>query len=114
MELMMGLGPLSMFDLIANDMRASFQDTADLKPYEHVKPQQDLFAVNPPASALKGEARKAALASAKMRWDIPDAAPTEKVNRILWAAIKGAHVPYPTVKQAVFAPYSLDIDDDDR
>jgi YVTN family beta-propeller protein len=114
MELMMGLGPLSMFDLIANDMRASFQDTADLKPYEHVKPQQDLFAVNPPASALKGEARKAALASAKMRWDIPDAAPTEKVNRILWAAIKGAHIPYPTVKQAVFAPYSLDIDDDDR
>lgn len=113
-ELMLGLPPLSLFDLIANDMRASFTDTPDLKPFDHVVPKQDLFERNPETSALKGEGRRNALASAKMRWDIPDAAPTERLNRILWRAVKGPAVPYPRVKQAVFAPYSLDIDDDDR
>jgi YVTN family beta-propeller protein len=114
MELQLGLPPLALFDLIANDMSAGFSDTADLKPYEHVVPQQDLFAVNPPASALKGAARKGARESAKMRWDVPDAVPTEKLNRILWHAIKGEATAYPKVRQAVFAPYSLDVDDDDR
>ncbi len=114
MELMLGLGNLSMFDLIANDMRESFQDKADLTPFTHAEAKHDLFELNPPASALKGDARKGALASAKMRWDIPDAAPSAKLNRILWHAIKGAATPYPAVKQAVFAPYSLDVDDDDR
>jgi hypothetical protein len=113
-ELMLGLPPLSLFDLIANDMRASFTDTADMRPFDHVVPKQDLFERNPETSALKGEDRRNALASAKMRWDIPDAAPTERLNRILWRAVKGPAVPYPRVKQAVFAPYSLDIDDDDR
>jgi hypothetical protein len=114
MELMLGLGNLSMFDLIANDMRESFQDKADLTPFTHSEPRHDLFELNPPASALKGGARKGALASARMRWDIPDAAPTAKLNRILWHSIRGASTPYPAVKQAVFAPYSLDVDDDDR
>lgn len=114
MELMLGLGPLSLFDLIANDMRESFQDKPDLTPFAHIVPQQDLFAVNPPASALKGAARRGALASARMNWAVPDAAPTEKVNRLLWHAIKGHDVSYPAVRNAVFAPYSLDVDDDDR
>jgi len=114
MELMLGLGPLSLFDLIANDMRESFQDKPDLSPFKHVVPQQDLFAVNPPASALKGAARRNAIESARMNWAAPDAAPTEKVNRLLWHAIKGSTTPYPAVRNAIFAPYSLDVDDDDR
>ncbi len=114
MELQLGLPPLSLFDLIANDMRGSFQDTPVLTSFEHVEAKQDLFALNPPAAALKGAARKGALASAKMRWEVPDAVPTEKLNRILWHAVKGDGVPYPKVRRAVFAPYSLDVDDDDR
>lgn len=114
MELQLGLPPLSLFDLIANDMRASFQDVADSRPFEHVANRQDLFAVNPAATALKGGARKGAIQSAKMRWEIPDAVPTEKLNRILWHSIQGQSVAYPRVRRAVFAPYSLDIEDDDR
>ncbi len=113
-ELMLGLPTLSLFDLIANDMRASFTATADLSAYQHQVPKQDLFEVNPPAKALRGPARKAAEASAKMRWDVPDAAPTAKLNRILWHATRGWNTPYPGVKNSLFAPYSLDIDDDDR
>ncbi|HUQ92380.1 MAG TPA: alkaline phosphatase family protein [Bryobacteraceae bacterium] len=113
-ELMLGLPTLSLFDLIANDMRASFTNTPDLTPYQAVTPAQSLTERNPAATALKGEAKKAAIASARMKWHLPDAAPTERVNRILWGSIKGWSVPYPGVRTSAFAPLSLEIDDDDR
>jgi hypothetical protein len=113
-ELMLGLPTMSLFDLIATDMRASFTDTADLAPYEHVRPKQDLFELNPPASALRGEARRAALASARMRWDVPDAAPSDELNRILWHAVRGWSTPYPGVRRAIFAPLALETEDDER
>jgi len=113
-ELMLGLPTMSLFDLIAHDMRASFTDTADLTPYTHVRPKQDLYELNPPVSALRGEARRAALASARMRWDVPDAAPSEELNRILWHAVRGWTTPYPGVRRAVFAPLALETEDDER
>ena len=111
---MLGLPTLSLFDLIANDMRASFRDEPDFTPYDAVKPAQSLFENNPPVSALQGPARAAAVASRKMRWSIPDAAPTEKLNRILWGQIQGWMTPYPAPRSAVFAPLALDIEDRDR
>jgi hypothetical protein len=113
-ELMLGLPTLSLFDLIANDMRASFTAAPDFTAYQAAQPKQSLFETNPPAQALRGEERKAALASVKMKWHLPDAAPSDRLNRILWAAIKGWNVPYPGVKQAVFAPLTIDLDDDER
>ena len=113
-ELMLGLPTMSIFDLIAEDMRASFQGTADPTPYSAVMPEVSLFDVNPPVKALKGPARDAAVASAHMRFDIPDAAPTEKLNRILWHTVRGWETPYPGATHAVFAPFTLDVDDDDR
>ena len=113
-ELILGLPTLSLFDLIANDMRAGFTDQPDLAPYTALTPRQDLFAVNPSASALKGEAKQGALASARFKWSEPDAAPSDRLNRILWHTVRGWNVPYPGTRQATFAPLSLDIDDDDR
>jgi YVTN family beta-propeller protein len=113
-ELMLSLPTLSLFDLIANDMRAAFRDEPDFTPYDAVKPAQSLFENNPPVSALQGPARAAAVASRKMRWGIPDAAPTEKLNRILWGQIQGWMTPYPAPRSAVFAPLALDIEDRDR
>ena len=49
-----------------------------------VQPRQSLFEMNPALSAMRGALRQAALASAKMRFDLPDAAPTDQLNRILW------------------------------
>jgi hypothetical protein len=49
-----------------------------------------------------------------MRFDIPDAAPTEKLNRILWMDAKGWKTPYPTVRQSLFMPLSSDVADEDR
>jgi hypothetical protein len=113
-ELILGLPTMSIFDLIANDMRSSFTDEADLTPYTAVKAQQDLFELNPAASALSGPARNAALASARMKWSVPDAAPTERVNRILWGMIKGWNTPYPGARRSVFSPLAVDVDDEDR
>jgi hypothetical protein len=105
---------MSLFDLIATDMRASFTDTPDLTPFTSLPASYDLFERNPESSALKGPAKQAAIASAKMNWSIPDAVPTEKSNRILWGLLKGWNTPYPAVKQAVFSPLSLETEDEER
>ncbi|HWQ56095.1 MAG TPA: alkaline phosphatase family protein [Bryobacteraceae bacterium] len=106
-ELILGLPTLSLFDLIAYDMRNSFQDEADFTPYEAVEATQSLFEMNPPLKALRGPARKAAIDSAAMRWDVPDAAPVERLNRIVWGAIKGWDTPYPVPPTAVFSPMAI-------
>jgi YVTN family beta-propeller protein len=113
-ELILGLKPLSLFDLIANDMRASFQEAPDLTPYAAEVPRQSLEEVNPPLKALRGQALLDARASLRMDFSKPDAAPTEQLNRILWRQVRGPGRAYPPVRNAVFAPLSLDVDDDDR
>ncbi len=42
-ELILGLPTMSLFDLIAHDMRASFTDVANREPYEAVTPKQSLM-----------------------------------------------------------------------
>jgi YVTN family beta-propeller protein len=111
MELMLGLPTLSLFDLIANDMRNSFQQTPDLTPYTSETPKQSIYDLNPKVQSLQGTARRAALASMRMNFMVPDAAPVEELNRILWHDAKGWNRPYPGVVQGVFAPYSIDQED---
>lgn len=113
-ELILGLPAMTLFDLIATEMRASFTDEPDFTPYKAVRPEQSLWDINPEVQALRGKARQAARDSLRMRFDIPDAAPTERLNRILWGAIRGWKTPYPGSRNAVFAPLALDLDDDER
>jgi hypothetical protein len=112
-ELMLGLPTMSLFDLIANDMRASFTDMPDPAPYAAVRPEQSLYELNPALTSLKGQARRDALLSQRMRFDVPDAVPTETLNRIVWRQVRG-RAPYPRVRQAVFAPLAVDMEDDAR
>ena len=105
-ELIMGVPPMSLFDLIANDMRASFQSTPDLTPYESLEPTQSLFDVNPNLNALHGQAKADALASSKMDWKDPDDAPAEQVNQILWRNAKGTeHIQPGSVALRCFTPH---------
>jgi len=39
-----------------------------------------------------------------MPWDLHDAAPAEKLNRIVWRNVMGDR-PYPGAVNALFAPY---------
>jgi DNA-binding beta-propeller fold protein YncE len=116
-ELMLGLPAMSMFDLVATDMRASFIDpgmTPDLAPYTALTPAQSIYDVNRRVGQLTGPARAAAVASSRMRLDIPDAAPSETLNRILWHDARGWHTPYPAIKHSLFFPMSVDLSDDER
>jgi DNA-binding beta-propeller fold protein YncE len=116
-ELMLGLPALSMFDLVATDMRSSFigeGDQPDFEPYTALVPDQPLDEVNPSADELDGKAREAALASARMRLDVPDAAPSDLLNRILWHDVRGWETPFPGVRRSLFFPLSVDLADDER
>ncbi|MCC7051898.1 MAG: bifunctional YncE family protein/alkaline phosphatase family protein [Gemmatimonadaceae bacterium] len=120
-ELMLGLPALTMFDLVATDMRASFigpGEAPDFTPYRVRQPRQSLYDVNLRVGEITGPdaaaRRAAAVASARMNFREPDAAPTERLNRILWAESKGWRVPYPEVKRSLFFPLAVDIEDEDR
>jgi hypothetical protein len=63
---------------------------------------------------LRGEALRAARDSMRMRFEVPDAAPTARLNRILWNDARGWQTPYPRPRQAAFAPLTLDLDDKER
>jgi hypothetical protein len=120
-ELMLGLPALSMFDLVATDMRASFiapGDQPDVTPFTALVPAQSIYEMNERVGSIRGphaaERRKAALASMRMKFGEPDAAPTERLNRILWHDARGWGTPYPEVKRSLFFPLAVDIDDDER
>jgi hypothetical protein len=113
-ELILGLPSLSLFDLIANGMGASFTNEPDFRPYDAQTPEQSLFEMTPPLKALSGEALRAARDSLRMRFDVPDAAPSDRLNRILWGNVRGWQTPYPGTARAAFAPVTLDLDDDER
>jgi len=87
-ELILGLPTMSLFDLIANDMRNSFQAVPDFTPYTAVEPEQSIYELNPPLKSLKGTARRDAEASMHMNWLVPDAIPTPRLNSILWRNAK--------------------------
>jgi len=74
--------------------------------------------VNRQVGAITGphaaERRRAALASARMNFHDPDAAPSERLNRILWHDARGWDVSYPTVKRSLFFPMSVDLSDEER
>jgi YVTN family beta-propeller protein len=120
-ELMLGLPSMSIFDLVATDMHASFTDASqspDFTAYTALEPKQSLLDVNPAARTINGrfssQRRDAARASARMVFDRPDQAPSDKLNRILWHDAKGWDVPYPGVQHSLFFPLSIDIADEDR
>ncbi len=120
-ELMLGLPALTLFDLVATDMRASFigpDETPDFSAYSALVPRQSLFEVNQRVGAITGphaaERRRAALASARMNFRDPDAAPSERLNRILWHEARGWGVPYPAVRRSLFFPMAVDLTDDER
>lgn len=103
-ELILGVPPMSLFDLIANDMRQSFQPMPNLTPYQAIEPKQSIYERNPGIDALSGQAKADAIASGRMNWQEPDDAPTEQLNQILWR--NAMDIQYPAWKRhsAVFQP----------
>src|SRR4030095_11562843 len=120
-ELVLGLPAMSVFDLVATDMRASFiaaGERPDPTPYTAIEPTVALEETNQRVGQMRGPhaaaRQRAALASSRMRFDVPDAAPSDLLNRILWFDARGWGTPFPGVRQSLFFPMSRDLADDER
>jgi hypothetical protein len=79
----------------ARSMTSMFTAQADVSPYQHIVPTQDLEQPNPPLKALAGRQLWAARESAKMNFRDLDDAPQETLNRVLWYDAKGWNTPFP-------------------
>ncbi len=120
-ELMLGLPALSLFDLVATDMRASFigpDEKPDLTPFTALTPTQSIYETNPGRTGIRGawaaERGKAALESSRMNFADPDDAPSDRLNVILWHDARGWGTPYPGVRRSLFFPLAADLTDEER
>ncbi|HBB75472.1 MAG TPA: phosphoesterase [Planctomycetaceae bacterium] len=92
----LGLRPMNQFDASATPMFDCFTDEADLRPFVARPATVPLDQMNPaPQAILDPVLRAAAIASAAMNFREIDRAPEDALNRVLWAAMKGPHAPYP-------------------
>ena len=96
-EEILGLPPMNKFDASALPMRSVFTNSPVWDQFTAVMANVPLDRMNPAPSTLRGKARGAALASLQMDFSKPDAAPEEKLNRILWHTAKGWNRHYPRV-----------------
>jgi YVTN family beta-propeller protein len=99
MELVLGLRPMSQFDAAAIPMYASFQSTADTRPY-HARP------ANVDVQELNSKLAWGASQSKKLNFKKEDAADDLVLNEIIWRSVRGAHWKMPAPRRAafVFAP----------
>jgi YVTN family beta-propeller protein len=95
MELILGLPPMTQFDLMANPMDAVFHNMPDFTPYTARPNEVPLNQMNEPISELQGTAREYALKSLKPDKLMQDGGDEDEKNRIIWLAVKGPTVPYP-------------------
>ncbi len=95
MELILGLPPMTQYDAGATPMYNSFQPRAQSVVFSAKVPDVDLAATNTASSP-------GAKISSTMDFDDYDDAPEDPLNRVLWLAMKGPDVPYPTpVRRAI-------------
>jgi YVTN family beta-propeller protein len=113
-ESLLGLPPMNQFDNAAQTMANAFMSTPNLAPYNHVLNQTALNNVTPPVTSMNGLRKKMSVASAKMDFSKPDAAPENLLNHILWWEAKGYDVPYPGEKTVKVPPFKVVKDDDDK
>lgn len=107
MELILGLNPMSQFDLAALPMFASFRDEPDFTPYVHEAARVDLQQKNTKTAYGTESSRK-------MNFTKEDAADDIRLNEIIWKSVKGPDSLMPAPRRAafVFAHPAKDDDDD--
>jgi YVTN family beta-propeller protein len=89
MELMLGLPPMNQMDAMAPIMSDCFSQHADLSAYVAVPNVIPLDHMNLPMSALNNSARHWAMQSVAQRFDLPDLADEDTLNRVIWYSARG-------------------------
>ncbi len=95
MELILGLPPMTQYDLSATPILFSIQDKPDTTPYNVISPLIDIHAKNM-ADAYGSEA------SEKMNFAKEDAAPEDELNEIIWKSVKGRNSVMPAPVRSAF------------
>ena len=97
-EEILGLKPLSQFDYFGRPLREIFSAEPNLHPYEALTPAQSLDEMNASSGRVAEE-------SEQLDFSKADVADTDTFNRVLWRAIKGDAVPYPSLKRMASLDY---------
>jgi len=113
-EQILGLPPMNQYDRAAQTMINAFTATPDFTPYVRVANLVPLDDMNPLPAALNGLKKKMALASARMDFSKPDAAPANLLNHIIWWSVKGYDKPYPGEKTVKIPAFRVIKDKDDQ
>ena len=91
MELILGLPPMTQFDLAANPLLDCFMDTPDLAPYTAVPNNIPLDEMNPKVASLRGAQRH----YAKLSHELPlMTLRTNLRSTGFWHSVKGYDTPY--------------------
>ncbi|HYR44281.1 MAG TPA: bifunctional YncE family protein/alkaline phosphatase family protein [Terriglobia bacterium] len=96
-EELLGMPPMNKFDAAALPMRSIFTNEPDFRPFGAMLNQTPLTNLNPSPDSLDTNEKAAALESMAMDFTHPDAAPEDRLNRILWHVAKGWNIPYPAI-----------------
>jgi hypothetical protein len=92
----LGMSPMNQFDASATPMFDCFQDAADLRPFASVGANIPLDQMNPGSVAtLDPLLKQLAEWSEEMNFQQVDRAPEDRLNRVLWHAMRGSQAPYP-------------------
>lgn len=92
----LGMPPMNQFDGSATPMFDCFQDTSDLRSFESVPANIPLDQMNPGSVAITDPLLKQlAEWSEEMNFEQVDRAPEDRLNRVLWHAMRGSDAPYP-------------------
>jgi hypothetical protein len=97
-EEILGLPPLSQFDRFGKPLREIFGSEPDMHPYIAMTPAQPMDEMNPAEGSVAEE-------SSKLDLHKEDVADMDLFNHILWRAIKGNAVPYPSEKRVSSLEY---------
>jgi DNA-binding beta-propeller fold protein YncE len=96
-EQILGLPPMNQFDATATPMFDCFTDQSNFTPFTSVPSNIPLDQMNPePKKIQDAMLRRNAYLSARLNLRRVDACPEDVLNRILWHAMKGSAVPYPS------------------
>jgi YVTN family beta-propeller protein len=95
MERILGLPPMNQMVAMAPLMTACFAGKPDPRPFTALPNRVALDEMNPPMSALRGQALHWAQESARLPLEKSDQADEDLLNRILWHAVRGVDTPYP-------------------
>ena len=101
---MLGMPPMNKFDASAMPVRSVLTTAPDYTPPTAVPNRFPLGVLNPSVEMMKGRGHVAALQSQAMDFSMPDAAPEQLLNEILWHTERGWDTPYPHVPHGPDCP----------